>query len=330
MPILENFRPTLLDHAKRLDPDGSIATIVELMNEVNPVMEEAVFFEGNLPTGNRTTQRISIPTPQKRRINEGTAPTKSETKQVDDTICILEDYGEIDVELAKLNGNTNEFRASENIPHIEGMTQTFAGDIFYADPKKDKLDPMGLFPRFNSLSGATKDQLVDFGGAGTKLTSVTTICWGQSTFHGIYPKGSKAGIEHKDMGEQVVTLEQNRRLRVLMDNYVWHYGFALKDHRYVARVCNVDVDDIMTDDSARDKLIDDMTIAYFKIHNINMGKAGIYVNRSIATYLTIAARRGKNILLSIDDIENRGPVTKFMGLPIRVCDKLRNNEEKVV
>jgi len=48
---------TLAEWAKRLDPDGKVAKIVEILNQTNEILMDMMFVEGNLPTGHRTTVR---------------------------------------------------------------------------------------------------------------------------------------------------------------------------------------------------------------------------------------------------------------------------------
>ena len=127
--------PNLVDVTKRLEPDGSVAKIAEVLSQFNPILEDIPLVEGNLPVGHRTTVRAGIHTPTWRILNYGVRPTKSTVVQVDDTIGMLEDYGEVDKELAGLNGNTAEFRMSEDTPHLEGMSNLMASTIFYGDRK---------------------------------------------------------------------------------------------------------------------------------------------------------------------------------------------------
>jgi hypothetical protein len=51
MATLSVQNPTLLDLAKVTDPDGSIAAVVEILNETNEVLADMSWMEGNLPTG---------------------------------------------------------------------------------------------------------------------------------------------------------------------------------------------------------------------------------------------------------------------------------------
>jgi hypothetical protein len=43
----------LADWAKRLDPDGNVPVVAELLSQTNEILEDALFVEGNLPTGHR-------------------------------------------------------------------------------------------------------------------------------------------------------------------------------------------------------------------------------------------------------------------------------------
>jgi hypothetical protein len=48
---------TLADWAKRLDPQGKVPSIVELLAQSNEILQDMLWVEGNLPTGHRTTVR---------------------------------------------------------------------------------------------------------------------------------------------------------------------------------------------------------------------------------------------------------------------------------
>ena len=90
MAVLSTQNPTLLDLAKRTDPNGQIATIVEILNETNEVLQDMSWVEGNLPTGNRTTIRSGIPDPTWRKLYGGVQPTKGTSAQVTDNTGMLE------------------------------------------------------------------------------------------------------------------------------------------------------------------------------------------------------------------------------------------------
>ena len=56
--------------------------------------------------------------------------------------------------------------------------------------------------RYNTINTSTSEvakNVISAGGAGS-CTSVWLVVWGPNTIHGIFPKGSKAGLSHDDLG----------------------------------------------------------------------------------------------------------------------------------
>src|SRR5215510_897857 len=133
MAALGTGNLTLEDWAKRLDPDGKVPTIVELLNQSNEVLTDMIWKEGNLPTGHRTTVRTGLPTVTWRLLNQGVAPSKSKTAQIDEQCGILEAWSEVDKDLLMLNGNQASFRLSEARAFIEAMNEEFTRVFFYGN-----------------------------------------------------------------------------------------------------------------------------------------------------------------------------------------------------
>jgi hypothetical protein len=204
MATLSVLNPTLVDVAKRLDPDGKVDTIVELQTLKNEILEDMTFLEGNLPTGHKTTIRSGLPAATWRKLNYGVQPSKSTTVQVVDSCGMLEAYAEVDKTLAELSGDVSAFRMSEDTAFLEGMNQEMASSIFYGDSDSAPEEFMGFGPRFNSLSAENADNIIVGGGSGSDNHSIWLVVWGPNTVHGIYPKSSKAGWSHQDLGEETL------------------------------------------------------------------------------------------------------------------------------
>lgn len=196
---------TLADWAKRTDPNGKVDKIVELLSQTNEILTDMMFVEGNLPTGHRTTVQSGLPSATWRLLNYGVQPSKSTTVQVTDTCGMLETYAEVDKSLANLNGNTAEFRLSEDRAFIEGMNQQMAQTLFYGDTSVNPQQFMGLSSRYSSKSAGNGQNIIDAGGTGTDNTSIWLVVWGENTVHGIFPKGQKAGLQTQNLGEQTLT-----------------------------------------------------------------------------------------------------------------------------
>ena len=326
---------TISDVAKRTDPDGKIAKLVEVLKQTNEILEDAMFVEGNLPTGHRTTMRTGLPEVTWRMLNKGVQPSKSTTAQVDDTCGMLEAYGEVDASLASLNGNTAEWRLSEEAAFIESMNQEMARTLFYGNVKEEPQKFMGLSPRYNALSGfAAAENILNYGGTGGTNTSVWLCGWGDNTLHGIYPKGSKAGLQANDKGEQTLFDEDGGRYQGYRTHYKWDIGLSQRDWRYCVRISNIDTASFTTiidggATQANSKLIRYMIAAMNKIPNTGNAKMAWYMNKSVKTVMDIMAMEKTNVNLTIDMFEGK-PVTKFLGVPIRQVDVLLNTEAALV
>jgi hypothetical protein len=171
MALLNQGLPTLLDHVKRTDPNGAIATIVESLSQSNPILQHMVFQEGNLPTGHRYTSRTALPSVAWRRLNEGVTPGKSETAQIDETTGMLTGMSAVDVEVAKLNGNEAAFRASEDAAFLEAFNNEIATGLFYHSTKTAPEKFHGIAPRLDSTTAPWGKQILLGGGAGGRTAS---------------------------------------------------------------------------------------------------------------------------------------------------------------
>lgn len=319
---------TLLDGAKRMAPDGSISVIAEVLSQKNELIEDMVWVEGNLPTGTRATIRTGLPTVYFRLLNQGVPPSKSTTVQVDETAAIMEARGQIDKDLAMLNGLTAQFRASENEPFIESMAQTFATKAFYGNVGTDPEQFSGLSTRYSDNTTAqSKENIIDAGGVGADNMSIWLIVWGEQTIHGVYPKGSQMGLQHEDLGLTDAFDSSGNRFRAFLDWYQWKCGLVVKDWRYAVRIANIDASNLIASSSAAD-IISLMAMAVDKIPNFAAGKAAFYVNRTLKTMLRIQTMNKSNVYLTVGNEEGK-PKLSFDGIPIRVVDQLLSTESKV-
>lgn len=330
MATLATNALTLLDWAKRQDPNGNTADVIEIMNQANAVIEDALALEGNLPTGHRTTQRTSIPTPKWRRINQGVAPGKSTSKQIEDTIGMLEDYSEVDAALMNLNGNKASFRLSEEKAFIEGYAQTVASTLFYGNTASNPDQFNGLAPRaaFNALSSS---QVVNGGGGGSDNTSIWWMTWDEATCHMVFPKGGKAGLQMNDKGQVTIQKADGTRFEAYQTHYKWDLGLSVRDPRYIARACNIDVSDLANaglSGYTGAQLINILVDLAGKIFKLNYGRQVIYVNRAVWTALNKLAMSKANVNLTIDMYGGK-PTTMFWGVPIKICDAILSTESAI-
>lgn len=324
---------TLVDWAKRLDPDGSIAVIGELLSQSNRILDDMPFIEGNLPVGHRSVQRTGLPTVAWRMLSQGVAPSKSTTAQITDECGMLEAWCEVDCKLAELNGNTAAFRLSEAKAFIEAMNQEMAGTVFYGNSGVNPEEFLGLSPRYSSTTAASGQNIILGGGAAPSVdfSSVWLVGWSPETVFGIFPKGSKAGLEHEDLGRQVVEVTAGypgNRMMAYRDRWGWACGLVVKDWRYAVRIPNVDISNLVAGTGL--DLTEAMIKAIHRIPDLGMCSPVFYMNRSVYQYLDIQ-RRGDVLTgggLSYQNVDGI-LVPTFRGIPVKICDALTEAEDLV-
>jgi len=332
MALLGTGALTLLDWAKRVDPNGRIPQIAELLSQTNEILADALFIEGNLPTGHRTTVRTGLPAVAWRLLNQGVTPSKSTTAQIDEQCGMLEAWSEVDVDLAMLNGNVGELRLSEAQAFLEAMNQEVASTLFYGNAGLAPEEFTGLSVRYSSLSAGNSQNVLDGAGSGSDNLSIWLIVWGANTVCKIFPKGSKAGLLHEDFGIETVETTAGvggNRMRAYRERFQWKCGLALKDWRYAVRIANLDVSELQG--GSPPDLVEFMIKAIHRIPNLGRGKAVFYMNRTAFQYLDIQRRAdvisGGGLIYR--DVDGKS-IGHFRDIPVRICDALTNAEAAVV
>lgn len=325
--------PTLSDLVDRLGPDNKYQEIAEVLNETNEMLDDMTFVEANGVTEHVTTVRSGLPTVTWRKLNYGVMPSKSKTKKVKDSLGMLEAFATVDKKLAELNGMKESWRTSENTAFIEAMSQTLQRAVLFGDSTKDPEQIMGLAPRFNTTNKTKAENainVIDAGGTGPNLTSVWLVAWSPDTVFCTYPKGSKAGLQEQDIGEEAAYDEDGGEYRVLKTHYAWDIGLVVRDWRYVVRIANIDLDTLKKDPDSEGgaDLIDLMTDAIERLPNERKGRMAFYANRQISTFLRKQRRYAKNVNITQEEVAGR-KVTAFDGVPIRRVDALTAGEAQV-
>ena len=333
MAVLSTGQLTLADHAKRLDPDGKVPAIAELLSQTNEILEDMAFVPGNLPTGHRVVIRTGLPAVYYRALNQGVPTSKATTAQVDEQIGMLEARSHIDAKLFQLAEDKDAFRLSEDSAFIEAMNQAQGQGVFYGNPATDPRQYLGLATRYGSLSAGNAANIVDAGGTGTDNASIYLVGWGESTVFGIYPKGSQAGLVVRDLGEDDVLDANGNTYRAVKSLYQWDNGLVVKDWRYVVRIANIDISNLVAESSAAD-LIKLMARAVDRLPSRGMCRPAFYMNRTLHSMLRIQAmNKTSNVLTPEKGLNQFGQSdswTSFDGIPLRKTDALLNSEARVV
>ena len=322
----------LIDIAKSKDPDGSIADVIEMLMELNPMLADAYAVECNNGTTHRHTIRTGLPTVAWGKLYKGINQSKSTKAQVDDTTGFVEGLSTIDCRVLDLSDNKKAVRLSEAQGFLEAIAQEVQETMIYGNSNSAPSEFMGLAPRFNSLSGAANsNQVISAGGSGSDNTSIWLVTWGDNAVHALYPKGTQAGVKREDMGKQRVLDGNSNPYYVEEEMFTQHIGLAVKDWRYVSRVCNIDVSDMK---AGSVKLYDFLRKAYYANEGRRRphGRTVMYCNRDVLETLdALAFNAGAaDNFTRLRPMELQGKeVLSYRGIPIRETDALLNTEAAV-
>lgn len=235
------------DIAASMGADGRHVNMIEILNKRNPILSDLRSVEANSGLFHVTAVRTGLPEGTKRAYYQGVKTEKATATQQSEKVSLLESIAKPDAALLEVAANRAQVLADQDRGFVTGLGQRQARSIFYGDPKIDPNDFRGLAPRYNFISDDPMSpgyQVIDAGGEGANLTSIYLVKWGSDAVHGIYPRGSVAGLQVRDMGIQLALDSAGLEYRASVQHYSWYMGLVVADYRKVVRVANIDVSQI--------------------------------------------------------------------------------------
>lgn len=348
MAILGTTALTMQDWAREQDPDGKSARIIDLLSQANSIIEDMLWIEGNLITGHKGTVNTSIPTPTARPFNVGVPNAKATSGIITADCGNFEFYSVVDKDLADMNGNTAAFRLNQDRRFFEGMSQFLAGQLIYGYAPTSPASFTGLFPYYSTATLAnaqTANNVIDMGGTGSTNTSMALMSFAEDTTHGIFPKGTKAGMQHTDMGEWPVLDANNLTYQAYRSHFKFVAGLFVADWRFNVRAPNIDVTQLAGVNApnlinALDRMLErpprlmskaaSTTTTTNESGTVASGdQSVIYANRVVRTWLRIQMHNKPNLLLTIENWDGR-PVMSYCGIPIKTVDQILSTESRVI
>lgn len=342
--------PTIIDVASRLDPDGKIPVIAEMLSQSNDFYDDIPWVKANGRTTHEFVFRTSIPAGSWRSYNMGVPYSKSTTAKARVDLGMLEDYSQVDRALGEHSGDLQRFRESEDAAFLEGMSQTIVQTFFYGNVAVNPIEFMGLAPFYNTLNTATAQNganVISGGGSGSSNASMYLIGWGPETIFGVYPEGSKAGLDMEDKGDVTPGFDSlGNRFEAYTSWFRQQAGLCPKDWRYAVRYANIDTTNGAVGifgPTPPDLFVamGQMLLLFPKLSRTTSGISktdapggdpGVhpvfYVNRTLRHAMDIQAIRDRNVLMSMTDYAGL-PITGYRDVPIKVVDQLVNTESTV-
>jgi hypothetical protein len=324
---------TLRDAAIHFGDKGKPDILINLLSQLSALTEDLSWRQGNLDTGYKFRATIALPGVSYRSINEGVLPTRGTQEVITETCSLMESVFEIDKELMDIAEDPAVYRTEQAQAHLEAMTLKLSQELWYGTRSADPRGIQGLSERYSSLTGPAANNIIDAGGTASDNASIWLIGHGDRSFHAIYPKHTRAGFEHVPGPKQdLVDTDNGGTYEGYRDRFKWRVGIALPDYRQIGRICNIDVNDLLTFGTASDTsanlllLVNRLTN---RIHNLRNGRFVLYMNRDVKEAWENQILQKQNLALTIDAATG-AITTAYKGIPIKVDDSLLSTEERVV
>jgi hypothetical protein len=339
---------SLIDLARRTDPDGEAADIAELLSQANEIYDDLIWKEGNTNTGHVYTMRTGIPKGTYRYLGQGVPGVKSTTAQGRMNCGDLEMQSTIDLKLYEMALDGDQFRYEEDNAMLEGASQTICGGMFYGNALANPASFTGLSLYYNTVNlanAANAANVFDGGGVGSNNASLWLVGWSPRSIYGVFPRGQKAGVELMPLTQELAYDSLGNGYRAKISWFRQVAGLCVEDWRWGARICNLDVTsaglagpnayDIFANLSKLVKRLPKMARGMSGITDTDARnergmtiRPAIYLNRELGGFCDVQSIRDRNVLLGPRDYAGE-PVVSFRGIPMRNVDQLISNEARV-
>lgn len=311
-----NTYHTLVELAKRTDPKGNSAELINILAERNPMLEEAHWEEANDLNSHEFTQIITEPVPGYGRINKDIPFSAGTARQVVEPIGSIVDAFKIDDRLLAKASNASEYLAKEAKIHIEAMGKAAHKALLYGNRGTDPDAITGFMTRYNSLSDT--DSVINGGGSGSDVASILVVKWGRDGAYLAYPKEFGKFIQETGPKQTWVSDSSAGGHYVEIMTWAINLGLCIAKPKNVQRICNLEVTG-----SSNIFDPDDLVTALDRLDSTD--GAVIYVPRKIYTQMNINLMNKSNSYYTREEEWGR-PVTKFMGIPVKCCDQMLTTE----
>lgn len=268
-----------------------------------------------------------------RKFYQGVQPEKSAKVQVSDKSAQLTSYSNIDKGLHDRQGaNAGTWRKHEDAAFLEGLSQTMLFALFYGDITNNTSQFNGLAPRYSTLDSATpiSRNVINGGGTGDDNTSIWVVQWSPQTAAMFYPKGTTAGLQVTDKGQQTVNDPNGGQYEAFQTYFEWNAGLSVLDWRSVVRIANIDVSLLKGDISTGADIPDLLDDALGLLPTIAGARTIIYMSQKAYNAFKKQVEFKSKYQIKREDYYGNGrKVPMYDGNPVRVVEQLLDTEEAV-
>ena len=317
MATFSTDKMNLMEAYRRAGYENPEVLLGELMQQ-NDLLRTAAVAPANKGFYNETLRAIQLGEGKVTRINGGIPDISSKTDKVSDPVISFEGASYVDIRIFDGVDDLDAVRNSEDAMNLAGFSNSWNKLLLEGTPK-DAAGYTGIMARRNK---ASNPNVKDFGGT-DNLSSAYIIEWGNTGTRLLYAKHSTPGISSVDMGRVKVDAQDGSgKYWAFERDYKIMFGLSVRTENSLWRIANIDVES--TDAS---KLLSMVIKVKNKLPS--RGTRGfMYCNTDVKSLIEILTLDKATNVRTVE-IENYGPVTQFMQLPIMTMDAIGSDEAEV-
>lgn len=339
--ILGSQALTLRDTAEAArDKSGNLkANILDFVSQENGVMDDMTFVRAD--NGDKLSSDFlnELPHGYFIALGEGVPADKAGFSVAWDTAAKMRSRIQISRDLWEHTKQKEALWARHVRAHSTGLKEDLAAAIFYGnireEPKKfnglttfyDKYGTSNLTRRHyahNVINGAVNASSVDE----NNLRSIWLVSWGDNAITGFYPESSPyAGLSVGKMEDLALPDRNGNPVWHKTQELNWEVGLAIRNFQAAGRVANIELTKAGETDFGK-KLVTNLRHLRARVKNTGNRRA-FYMSEQLFEIIedTLAEMTSGNAI-KYADLQQDKPTTLW-GIPLRLCDCLDVNEEKV-
>lgn len=331
---------SIAEITRREDPDGQLATLVDVISEENHILNYVQWEECNNGDNHDVKRIVAEPSGSDRTYDFGVAKEAGITEAVTEPTQMMASLSEVDDRKYKRARDPDAFRLGEDGLFLKGMTKTFVSRLFDGARATNALQITGINNRsdYNTLSSTyTYDQADGNASATANKTSIYLVQFGPGKIMCTYPRNNPQvsgdlPIKMEDFGKSIIDMSGSSGALKYPAWQTWFsidFGWSIYDPRCVKRIVNISTSSIDgVDDFAWSE--DPMFDAIGDLEYNGEG-AVFFCNRTVWTQARKRANEKGNAFYAQPAGEGpfAKPVLYFDGIPMARVDQITNTQSTI-
>lgn len=315
--------------ARRFGNKDSIE-MIEVLEQTNEMLMDAYTTQASDGTINRTVQRTTYATPSRRIYGQGIGSGASTSRAIEDGIVMIEQYSDVDADMADHAPSRQELLYSEDVGVLEKMAQVQAEAFIYDSSANGREYIDGFYARLPGTADNVSTFRVET--SGSNLGSILLVKWAPDKTQVFYPRGMPGvGVQRFWRGLQDISILDSgvlKTLPVYRTFFKTHFGITMKHPYAVKRIANINPATLTANNG--EAVAIKIMQAYNKLPK-GRGTVVAYMSPDIITVLDAYTRITRtNYMFAKDDPWGR-PTNYLFGGEVRVrrVDQMLCNEAAI-